>query len=117
MLIHALLRQVYLSGSILTLTADGQLVATNGKALRPELRDQIAANKAELIAVLKQHRIGQTDEGREVSRQFVPAIGCIAEKGCSILGPCSESLMQRPCLRQIRPVSRTDRDDIEEQAA
>jgi hypothetical protein len=117
MTVHALLRQVYLSGSILTLTADGQLVATNGRALSPELREEIAANKEELIAILTQHRIGLADEGREVSRQFVPAPDCIAEKGCAVLGPCSESLMQRPCLRQIRPVSRTDRHHIEEQAA
>lgn len=96
--VRAILREVYLAGSRL-FVADGQLVATHFSRLPAPLREAIGESKPELIALLGASRIGDCDAPGSNPRQFIPAEGCIGERACAVLGPCSESLMQRPCER------------------
>lgn len=95
---RAIVREVYLAGSQLFVT-DGVLFATHFSRLPAPLCKAIGESKPELIAVLRESRIGECDAPGSNPRQFVPAEGCIGERACAVLGPCSESLMQRPCER------------------
>lgn len=113
---HALLHAIYINGSALVLTRDGAAITVAGRPLPSGLLAEAKGMKPELLALLHQHRIGSPDPGGAV-RLFVPAPGCLSPRVCPVLGPCSESLMQRPCLRQPLTLPYPATEPTEEKAA
>lgn len=112
---HALLRAIYVNGSALVLTRDGASITVAGRPLPPDLLAQAKARKPELLPLLRQHAIGVFTPG--APRCFVPAPDCLSPRVCPVLGPCSESLMQRPCLRQPLALPYPATEPPEENAA
>lgn len=114
---HALLRAIYVNGSALVLTRDGASITVAGRPLPPDLLAEARARKPELLPLLRQHAIGVFTPGTGALRCFVPAPDCLAPRSCPVLGPCSESLMQRPCLRQPLTLPYPATEPTEENAA
>ena len=91
-----LLHRVYTNGTTLTLTDDGRL-NVEGEPAPDDLMAELKARKPEVLATLREHRIGELDADywSDVPRTYVTPPDCLAERACARLGPCSQFLMRR----------------------
>jgi len=98
---HALLRRLYQNGSRVSLTEAGNLLL-RGRPVDGDLQDEIKAAKPELIEVLTETRIGDTDDGYWHPRRFVPPPCCEREQDCARYGWCPEALQgQHYCSEAV----------------
>jgi hypothetical protein len=93
-----LLRRLYVAGVDVSPNGEGG-IRVSGFPPPPELIDALKAQRDAVLRVLEDHRIGTHDDdyGSDVPRRYVTPPGCLAPRLCARLGPCSGSLMTRPC--------------------
>jgi len=97
-----LLRRVYVSGATVAIV-NGDQLQLRGRPLPDDLKAALKANRADVLAILREQDIGSV-HGNYVYRYAAPC----AIKACRHLGPCSQFLMGHGCgletiLRDTEP--------------
>lgn len=93
-----LLRRLYVAGVRVDL-AENDTIRLSGHPAPGALVAELKAHKADVLAVLRAHGVGTSADGypSPLPRQYAIPTGCLAERTCAHLGPCSRFLMRRSC--------------------
>ncbi len=98
-----LLRRLYCNGSDIGIDGDG--IRLSGHPVPDELLAELKARKPDVLAELTTQRLGTLDAdfASAVPRRYVVPPGCLAQRACHRLGPCSRWLMRRTCNPFAQP--------------